>query len=156
MYFTCIHMYFMCIHEKYTCYTPGNVVFATSKNSHFDSSQSSSDHIQWFKCLQVVILHGYVTIVWYHMHWSSLIIAANAVHHFSCCPLYLKAVGDWVNLDCSWHILQQQPSMWPVMTGHLLIKGPVMTSPDWSHTGKMTGWEVVCDQSGGGLWPVTY
>ena len=153
-------MYFMCIHEKYTCYTPGNVVFATSKNSHFDSSQSSSDHIQWFKCLQVVILHGYVTIVWYHMHWSSLIIAANAVHHFSCCPLYLKAVGGWVNLDCSWHILQQQPSIWPVMTGHLLVKlpvgGAVRTSHDRSHTSKMTDWGAVCDQSGGGLWPVTY
>ena len=58
-------------------------------------SQSSCDYIQWFQWLQVVVHHGYVTLAWCHMHWSSqkylevLIIAANAVHNFSCRPLYL-------------------------------------------------------------------
>ena len=58
------------------------------------SCQRSCDHIQWFQWLQVVILHGYVTLVWCHMLWSSqkclevLIIAANVVHNFSCHPLY--------------------------------------------------------------------
>ena len=44
-----------------------------------------------------------------------------------------------------WHILQQQPPMLPVTTGL-----------DWSHTNKMTSCGAVCDQSVGGLWPVTY
>ena len=57
--------------------------------------QRSCDHIQWFQWLQVVVHHGYVTLVWSHMYWSShkylvvLITGANVMHHLSVRPLYV-------------------------------------------------------------------
>ena len=57
-------------------------------------SQSFCDHIQWFQWLQVVIPHGYVTLVWSHMHWISqkclevLIRGTNVMYNFSVRPLY--------------------------------------------------------------------
>ena len=56
----------------------------------------------------------------------------------------------------SWHILQQQPPIWLDMTSHLLVKWLVGSGHDRSHTSKMTSWGAVGDQSGGGLWLVTY
>ena len=56
--------------------------------------EGSCDHKQWFQWLQLVILHGYITIVWCHMHWSShkclevLIIGTNVMYNFSVRPLY--------------------------------------------------------------------
>ena len=57
-------------------------------------SQSSCDHIQWFQWLQLAIHHGYVTLVWCHMHWSSqkclelMIISTNVMYKSSLRPLY--------------------------------------------------------------------
>ena len=57
--------------------------------------------------MQEVIFHGYVTLVWSHMNWSSqkclkvLIIGTYVLHHLSVRPLYIKLLNECFNFSSS-------------------------------------------------------
>ena len=84
----------------------------------------------------MVVHHGYVTLVWSHMHWSSqkclevLVIGTNVMHNFSVRPLYNKTY--------IWLFLYQYllfSTLWETRDGKHVI------FPDWDplRQGSYTG-----------------
>ena len=56
-----------------------------------------------------------------------------------------------LNFEVNWHFLQQQPPMWPAMTGHILVKLPVSSWANSPLTSHFTSMWPVTDHP----WPVT-